>query len=85
MEERAYRAGLDVASGATQALVALALLGAVPVEKRKLSALGMLMSLVGIYQVWLGSIPAADEETNERSIGEGESAEEGGGEAKKSL
>ena len=43
------------------------------------------MSLVGIYQVWLGSIPAADEETNERSIGEGESAEEGGGEAKKSL
>lgn len=85
VEERAYRAGLDVASGATQALVALALLGAVPVEKRKLSALGMLMSLVGIYQVWLGSIPAADEETNERSIGEGESAEEGGGEAKKSL
>mmetsp|Transcript_28537 Transcript_28537/g.45777 ORF Transcript_28537/g.45777 Transcript_28537/m.45777 type:complete len:307 (-) Transcript_28537:5189-6109(-) len=51
LEEKALRVILDVVSGSTQAIVALALLGAIPLEKRKLSLLGMFMSLVGIYQI----------------------------------
>mmetsp|Transcript_3690 Transcript_3690/g.8811 ORF Transcript_3690/g.8811 Transcript_3690/m.8811 type:complete len:184 (+) Transcript_3690:474-1025(+) len=56
LEEKAVRVILDIVSGSLQAVVALALLGVIPLEKRKLSLLGMFMSLAGIYQI-LMSIP----------------------------
>ena len=63
LEEKAVRVILDVVSGSAQALVALALLGAIPLEKRKLSLLGMFMSVVGIYQI-LMQIPLPGETDN---------------------
>lgn len=57
LEEKLTRACLDVFSGCAQALVALGLLGAIPLEKRSLSALGVCMALAGMYQVLL-TLPA---------------------------
>lgn len=64
LEEKAVRVIIDVVSGSAQTVVALALLGAIPLEKRKLSLLGMFMSLVGIYQI-LMQIPLPENDKPE--------------------
>ena len=51
--ERATRLAVDFGSGAAQAAVALALLGVVPARGGTSRALGVTMSLFGVWQAML--------------------------------
>ena len=56
LEEKTVASALDVASGLTQALFALSLLGAVPLKGRKMQCVGLAMGIVGVMRQ-LVSVP----------------------------
>jgi hypothetical protein len=56
LEEKTVASALDVASGLTQALFALSLLGAVPLKGRKMQCVGLAMGVVGVMRQ-LVSVP----------------------------
>jgi hypothetical protein len=63
--ERATRLAVDFGSGAAQAAVALALLGVVPARGGTLRALGVTMSLLGLWQAMLVVDSSSDAKTGD--------------------
>ena len=63
--ERATRLAVDFGSGAAQAAVALALLGVVPARGGAFRALGVTMSLLGLWQAMLVVDSSSDAEAGD--------------------
>ena len=68
LEEKAVAAALDVASGLTQALFALSLLGATPLKGRQMQCVGLAMGIVGVMRQ-LVSVPLPPEKTGMGRMG----------------
>ena len=69
LEEKTVAAALDVASGLTQALFALSLLGATPLKGRQMQCVGLAMGIVGVMRQ-LVSVPLPPEKTGMGRMGQ---------------